>query len=502
LGKRVAESNGGEKRVKLHIGLLSRKFIVGLIIAILAFCAVSIAVPSVAGAATGWSKTYGGTGNETGGYTIQTSDGGYASYGGTNSSGAGGRDFWLFKVDAAGNLLWSKTYGGALNEDENIMCQTSDGGYAMVGYTASFGAVGLDVYLVKVDANGNMQWNKTYGGTGNDYGYSVIQTSDGGYAVGSYTSSFGTSEDIWLIKTDANGNMQWNKTYGGTGNEEGVYLIQTSDGGYTCLGYTNSFGAGAQDGWLFKTDASGNMQWNKTYGGTGNDYTYSLSRTSDGGYVMSGYTTSFVGFKVYLVKTDASGNMQWNKAYGGNATSVLIGIGSIQTADGGYAISGWNYFNGQDFILIKTDAAGNMQWNMTYGGPGLDDGYGVLQSSDGGYVLTGYTNSFGHGGYDVWLIKTDASGVMASPPSQPAATAFTSVTVLPGWTWYFFVHSNGGTYPYTYQWYEAGTLMQGQTSMVLSVTKTTPGTYWFYCKVTDAQGMVVASNSVTMIVMG
>jgi predicted secreted protein len=368
---------------------------------------------SVVSSSFGWSKTYGGTGNDIGtGDTVQTSDGGYAVSGDTSSSGAGGTDFWLFKTDANGNMLWNKTYGGALDETCGDMCLAGDGGFALAGNTRSFGAEGRDVWLVKTDAAGNMMWNKTYGGTGDDYMLDVIQTSDNGYMMSGYTASFGAgANDAWLIKTDASGSMLWNKTYGGNLTDMGYGVVQTNDGGYTFTGYTSSFGAGGNDAWLVKTDASGNMLWNKTYGGNSTDQTYALARTSDGGYAMAGYTMRGTLASAYLVRTDASGNMLWEKTYR-ETNSTQIGLHMIKTADEGFAIVGWNYLNAQDFLLIKTDAAGNLQWNMTYGGSGLDNGYALLQTGDGGYVLTGTTASSGAGGSDVWLAKVDAAGVV------------------------------------------------------------------------------------------
>jgi predicted secreted protein len=231
----------------------------GLIIAILVSCAVSAAVCPCARAATMWSKTYGGTDTDTGaGEIIQTSDGGYAISGDTASFGAGGTDYWLIKTDAAGNMQWNKTYGGLLDESDSAMCQTSDGGYALAGYTKSFGAGDLNFWLVKTDALGNMQWNQTYGGTGTDYGFSMVQTTDGGYAIIGYTSSFGAGgNDAWLVKTDAAGNMQWNQIYGGASNDAGWSLTQTIDGGYAIAGNTESFGAGGRDFYFAKTNESG-----------------------------------------------------------------------------------------------------------------------------------------------------------------------------------------------------------------------------------------------------
>jgi hypothetical protein len=154
-------------------------------------------------------------------------------------------------------------------------------------------------------------WNKTYGGTDTDYGYSVVQTSDGGYAITGYTYSFGAGgTDVYLVKTDANGNIQWSKTYGGTDTDVGYSVVQTSDGGYAIAGYTLSFGAGGSDVYLVKTDSLGNMVWSKTFGGTGADHAYSVVQTADGGYAITGYTYSFGagGYDVYLVKTDVYGD--------------------------------------------------------------------------------------------------------------------------------------------------------------------------------------------------
>jgi predicted secreted protein len=404
-------------RTMEKVGVTTGKFIAGLIIAILVSCAVSAAVCPCARATTMWSKTYGGVGDDKGwGDLVQTSDGGYAISGDTASFGAGSSDYWLIKIDSAGNMLWNKTYGGSLAESENAMVQTSDGGYALAGSTTSFGAGSMDAWLVKTDTAGNMQWNKTYGGTGMDMGVSVFQTSDGGYALTGFTTSFGAGGmDVWLVKTDTAGNMQWNKTYGGTGTDYGFSVVQTSDGGYAVAGPTTSFGAGGQDVWLVKTDAAGNMQWNKTYGGPLAEWMDQMILTVDGGYAIAGNTKSWGagGQDVWLVKTDAAGNMQWNKTYGGTGTDD--GFHMMQTVDGGYAIIGsTNSFGAgdNDVWLIKTDASGNMQWNQTYGGTGGDFGYSLVATSDGGYAIAGYTNSLGAGGNDFYVVKTDESGVV------------------------------------------------------------------------------------------
>jgi uncharacterized delta-60 repeat protein len=365
-----------------------------------------------------FAKTFGGTSGDWAYSVQQTSDGGYIVAGGTRSFGAGWSDIFLVKTDANGNVQWAKTYGGTGDEEAFSVQQTSDGGYIVAGYTHSFGAGGYDAFLIKTDADGNIQWAKTYGGTVGDYASSVQQTSDGGYIVAGYTVSFGAGNtDIFLIKTDANGNVQWAKTYGGTGSDIAWSVQQTSEGGYIVAGYTLSFGAGDYDFFLIKTDANGNLQWAKTYGGTGDDRAYSVQQTTDGGYIVAGWTSSFGagGGDIFLIKTDANGNIIWAKTYGGTNGDLASSV--QQTSDGGYIVAGYTRSFGAgdyDFFLIKTDANGNVQWAKTYGGTNTDYARYVQQTSDGGYIVAGYTSSFGAGNWDIFLIKTDENGNIGS----------------------------------------------------------------------------------------
>ena len=203
---------------------------------------------------TEWNQTYGGTGDEIAFALVQTADGGYALLGDTDSFGAGYTDVWLVKTDASGNHQWNKTYGGTYGDYGSDLVQTADGGYALAGDTLSFGAGFGDFWLVKTYANGNHQWNKTYGGTDPEWYFEgLAQTSDGGYAISGRTLSFGAgSYDFWLVKTDASGMHEWNQTYGGTGDETAFALVQTADSGYAIAGFTNSSGAGSYDFWLVK----------------------------------------------------------------------------------------------------------------------------------------------------------------------------------------------------------------------------------------------------------
>jgi len=369
---------------------------------------------------TAWSKTYGGTRPDYALSVNQTSDNGYALAGYTSSFGAGGDDAWLVKTDSSGNIQWKQTYGGTGGDYASSVVKTSDGGYALAGSTDSIGAGSQDMWLIKTDSDGNMQWNKTFGGAGYDYASSVIQTSDGGYALVGYTDSFGAgSADAWLVRTDPNGNMLWNQTFGGKGYDE-AYSVQTSNGGYVLAGATTSFGAGFLDFWLINTDAFGKVQWNQTYGGTGDDEGYSVVQTTDNGYAIAGYTNSsgHGGYDGWLIKTDSSGNMQWNQTYGGTGGDHVYSM--LQTRYGGYALSGvTNSFGtgAEDAWLINTDSAGNIQWNQTYGGVGTDTLYSAVETSDGGYALAGSTSSFGAGNTDFWLVKTEGSSLSPTPTS-------------------------------------------------------------------------------------
>jgi len=306
------------------------------------------------------------------------------------------------------------------------LIQTSVGGYAIAGRTYSFGAGLSDVYVVKLDAKGNLQWTKTISGESDDWGFSLIQTSDGGYAIAGETESFGAGKyDIYVVKLDAHGNLQWTKTIGGPKGDYGNSLIQTSDGGYAIAGSTESFGAGGADVYVVKLDAHGNLQWTKTIGGEKEDMGFSLVQTSDGGYAIAGYTESFSAGEadVYVVKLDAHGNLQWTKTIGGPGSEW--GRSLIQTADGGYAIAGRYFLIGDHgevyagyVYVVKLDAKGNLQWTKTIDGPNYDEGRSLIQTADGGYAIAGATSSFGAGGADVYVIKLDKNGDACCAVSQ------------------------------------------------------------------------------------
>jgi hypothetical protein len=363
-----------------------------------------------------WEKTYGGEKEDAAYFIIQTSDGGYAVAGYTNSKGSGKEDAWIIKLDQQGNKVWDKVFGGEEYDDAVSIIQTSDGGYAVAGSTESKGAGEKDAWVIKLDKSGIIIWDKTFGGSDDDYAWSLIQTDDGGYAVAGLTSSKGAGEeDAWVIKLDDKGNMLWDKTYGGSEYDDVGLLIQTDDGGYAVAGWTESKGAGSGDIWIIKLDNKGNRIWDKTFGGSNPDLAWSLIQTDDGGYGLAGTTYSFGAGEgdFWIIKLDHEGNRVWDKTFGGSDDDYAWSL--IQTDDGGYAVAGLTSSKGaggKDAWVIKLDKSGIIIgiWDKTFGGSGDDRAHSIIQTSDGGYAVAGVTLSFGAGEGDFWLIKLDSRG--------------------------------------------------------------------------------------------
>lgn len=357
-----------------------------------------------------WDRTFGGASDDVAWSVVQTSDGGYAIAGWTASLGAENEDFWLIRTNSTGGVEWSQTYGGPYWERAYCLIQTEDGGFAMAGETRLHAALDStrDFLLLKTYENGSMQWSRSYGGSDQEEAYSVIQTSDGGYALAGRTLSFGVVgyENMWLVKTDSDGYMQWNEAYGGAGIEIAYSVVQTDDGGYAIGGETGSWSE-ERDMLLVKTNATGSVQWQKTYGLPGSivEFSTSLIHTTDGGYALAGFREKVgADSDFYLVKTDSDGNMHWNKTYGGATRELAWDV--TQTSDGGYMLAGGtSWLSSPNLWLVKTDANGNMEWNQTYGGAGSEWAYSVIQTVDGGYAIAGCTTSFGAGNYDFWLVK-------------------------------------------------------------------------------------------------
>ena len=382
------------------------------------FILLSLFITSKDIAASQWAKTYGG-GNHDRAYCIQqTTDDGFIVTGMTWSFGAGNYDLWIVRLDPNGNPLWQKTYGGADADCPLSIQQTTDGGFIVAGTSGSFGAGWYDFWVFKLDPNGNPLWQKTYGGGNYDEAYSIQQTTDGGYIVAGYTWSFGAGwYDFWVLKLDSDGNPLWQKTYGGGNWDVANSIEQTTDGGYIVAGRTASFGAGRGDFWVLKLDSGGNPLWQKTYGGVTFDCAESIQQTTDGGYIVAGRTGSLTGYfgasdsDAWVLKLDADGNPLWQKTYGGGTFDEARSI--QQTTDGGFIVAGVTNSFGigdYDFWVLKLDSSGNPLWQKTYGGVTFDYVLSIQQTTDGGFIVAGETNSSGAGVYDFLVLKLNNNG--------------------------------------------------------------------------------------------
>jgi hypothetical protein len=291
---------------------------------------------------------------------------------------------------------------GAKNDGAFSVAQSADGGYAFFGYT-SLACTPTQAWLIKVNSTGALMWNRTYGGNDWGIGECVICTSDGGYALLANLIHYDTNDyDFWLIKTDSNGEPQWNQTYGGSGDEHAETVVVTSDGGYAILGSTQTFGAGQNDFWLVKTDSLGRMEWNRTYGKAGIDQAYSLIKTNDGGYALAGITGSEVNYDFWLIKTDAAGNAQWHQTYVKKSGGFVCSV--VQTQDGGYAMAGRSVSTVYDVWLVKMNANGTLLWERSFGSQNYADARCMIETIDGGFAITGLMDSAAR------ILKTDSLG--------------------------------------------------------------------------------------------
>jgi hypothetical protein len=364
-----------------------------------------------------FERTYGGYAGDYGLDVQQTIDEGFIITGSTQSFFPGPYDLYFIRTNPSGDTLWTRTYGTTSGGDYGrSVQQTQDGGFIIAGLRDSFGIGPWDVFLVKTNDLGDTLWTKTYGGSSDEEGHSIQQTTDGGYIIVGYTGSFGAgSNDVYLIKTDSTGDSLWTRTYGGIYNDVGLSVQQTSDGGYILGGYTGSFGVGSVDAYLIKTNSVGDTLWTRNFGGTGWEQGWSVQQTLDGGYILGGYTGSFGagGRDVWILKTDYLGDTLWTRTYGGANNDD--GFSVQQTSDGGYIISGVTRSFGAglpDAWLLRTNSWGDTLWTRTYGGTGDDRGYSLDQTYDGGFIITGVTGSFGAGAPDVYLIKTCPDGTV------------------------------------------------------------------------------------------
>jgi len=375
---------------------MKRNSLIPIPIIVLVIALFSIFLPQIASAqpAEEWNKTYGGTNLDEAYSVQQTSDGGYIVAGTSYMSFGGGRsDFYLVKTDSKGVEQWSRTYGGANLNLARAVQQTLDGGYIVAGETKIVGTGRSDFYLVKTDSKGVEQWSRTYGGASEDEAYSVCQTSDRGYIVAGSTESFGAGRgDFYLVKTDFKGVEQWSRVFGGYGHDIAYSVQQTSDGGYIVAGSTESYGAGKCDFYVIKTDSQGYETWSMNSGEGIESQAYSVDKTSDGGYIVAGLTRFVEDDHMYihLVKIDSRGEPEWSETYEEILLNNHIASGSAsvqQTLDGGYIVLAQG---GPGLIvsyLMKVDSCGVEKWHKAF--PRSKSIFAAQQTLDGGYIATG-----------------------------------------------------------------------------------------------------------------
>ena len=352
-----------------------------------------------------WNLTFGGRYADGAWCLQETKDGGNILVGNYASRGEGS-DLLLIRTDKLGKCIWSRIWGGSGEDVGYFVQETRDGGFIVTGSTKSFTMGEELLWLVKTDGNGSLSWDKTFGGfvsSFGDGGWSVNETDDGGYITAGYTQSMGNGrKDLWLLKTDANGSKIWDKTFGGREDDVGMSVWLSRDGGYIVAGRTASFGKGGDDIWLLKTDSLGEELWNRTFGGKQDDASFQVIELKDG-YAVVGRTESGSDKKkIILIKVKPNGQKLWEKTYLGSSASSLQ-----STRDGGYIIAGRidNKKTGRDALIIKTDSTGRKEWSMTLGGSYDDIGTFAVQSKDGSYTLAGITSSYGQGNEDAWLVK-------------------------------------------------------------------------------------------------
>ncbi len=358
--------------------------------------------------------TIGGNRQDRGINLLQTSDGGFAFVGYTSSPNAVGEDVYVVRTDAEGEMVWSQTYGGEGADNGWAILETEDNGFIIVGFTNSFGAGDMDIYLVRTDTNGTLLWEHTFGGPEDEYGWAMTTTADGGYILAGQTESFGEGqEDGYVVKVSAEGQEIWSQTVGGPQEDRIFSIDQDAESGFILTGTTRSFGEGQRDLYLVNVDESGDISWSQVYGESRDDVGHSVRRTADNGYIITGYTQSFgaANYDMWLVKTDESGELEWQNFFGGpNDDRTIFGE---QTADGGYILTGYTdgfEASGWDVFLVRTDAEGNVIWHTTFGGPANDTGYTAMETADNGFLLTGETYSFGEGAGDMYVIKVNQDG--------------------------------------------------------------------------------------------
>jgi len=369
----------------------------------------------------GFLRTFGTTFYDYGWGVDETFDGGAIIVGVKEYSDDRTRDILLIKVDEDGFGLWEKSFGGPDNEEAYAVKQCMNGGYILAGYSNSYGAAS-EVYVVKTDSYGKLEWDKTYGGPNLDRAYEIIETHDGHFIIVGVTNSPGIShgnDDIWLQKIDGQGNTIWRNAYGESNHEVGYDVVELPDGGFLVLGYKNFYDVSGKDIYLIRTDSVGTIVWAKTYGSSMvfDEIGYSIHEAYPSGYLICASTNSRDNgwFDPQVIKIDYDGNMQWSAIYNGSGRSHTRWV-ATPTYDGGAAIIGTTTYyhtnegDNEDIYLIKIDQQGQELWNIGFEGGDSDWGWSIVETCINDLLIVGSTKSYGRGLFDIILMNTNEFG--------------------------------------------------------------------------------------------
>ncbi|MGI9329837.1 MAG: hypothetical protein ACR2QB_03900 [Gammaproteobacteria bacterium] len=359
-----------------------------------------------------WDRTFGGPASDWAYAMTGTQDGGLATAGRTESQGAGEEDIWIVRVDGDGNRLWDKTFGGLATDRGRAIKETRDGGFIAAGATESKGAGEFDAWVLRLDRKGELVWDRHFGGQGTDWASGVVQTRDGGFAIAAYTTPApGEPFIAWIIKLDANGQTQWEQRFGGAATDWATDIAETTDGHLGISGYTESQGAGKADIWVLMLDERGDLLWQRTFGGAERDYASVLDATADGGLVVGGMTESAGsgGVDIRIMELAADGQLRWDQTYGGPRDDWVRGL--IRTRDGRYAAAGYTTSKGAglyDAWALRLDRNGDLLWDQAFGGHKNEWARAVIEMPDGSLALAGDNWSKGPGKSDVWVLRIAA----------------------------------------------------------------------------------------------
>jgi hypothetical protein len=483
-----------------------------LLIAVLIFVSLS-----KADSQTSWEKLFSGISTDVFRCVKEVPSGGFIAAGYTADSTASDTDAYVVRMNINGDTIWTFRYNGPLSKKDLFykVINTSDGGFTLCGYTNSVTGLSEDAMYLKLNASGQQQWVKFYGGSsGKERAQDIIQLPDNGYAIVGYTTSAPAQYyDAFLIRTNSTGDTLWTRRFGAANYDDANSVRQLTDGGFIMGGQSNN-GANGLDQYLVRTDPNGNLIWQKRFGTLQTDNIECLALLPDG-FVLAGNTnTAATGDDGYLVKTDTAGNVIWTKSYGGSLPDDFHRVDT--TADGGLVASGTTTSTGPllpNMWLMRTNSTGDSLWSKTYGGDNHDHGYSGQQTSDGGYIIVGHTGSFGFNNEEGYVVKTDLNGnvsnhltytavlALVSPNATTCGSAIMQVKVKLR----NFGNEPVANIPVTVQVTGPNSATLNQTFSASSDTVTftttintsTPGSYTFYCYTGNSNDVTPSRNSIT-----